>query len=187
MQSPLCGDSKCNCIYFNFIRILRVLKQRRHNLMKKLQQIYLSGNLNKTQTKQFRNLGTKPDNYIFVGQNGAIWSTYHLRPIMKQVQQVVGMQTPQAYPLYCIRIGAMSLVNQQKMDLLKVLRFVAWSINNLPHVSARYINFQSKELRTIPFEMIHGALEKNGSYIDRSSSTLKTFDLADAKGLLFEK
>ncbi len=186
MQSPLCGDPKCNCIYFDFIKILRVLRQRRHLLIKKLEQINQQSSLDRTQEKQLRNLRTKPSNYIFVGQNGAIWSTYHLRPIMKQVQQVVGMKYPQAYPLYCIRIGAMSLVNQQKMDLLKVLRFVAWSINNLPHVSARYINFQSKELRTIPFEMIHGALERNGSYIDRSGSTLRTFDLADAKGLLFE-
>ena len=186
MQSPLCRNKDCKCKYLDFIAILRTLKQRRDALIIELGYIKRqNGFLNKKQQKQFDNLKTEMNDYILVGGDGKRWTPPHMRPIMKHFQQVIGMEFPERFPLYCVRIGAMSRVNQQKMDLLKVLRYVAWSVSNLPHVSNRYVNFKSEDLRTIPFEIIHGALDKNGVRKDYSHTPLSTFDLASTKDIMF--
>ncbi len=57
---------------------------------------------------------------------------------------------------YSLRIGATSLCNQQEIDILKLLKYVAWSINSLHHVANRYVLFEPLDLSIIPFEMLHG-------------------------------
>ncbi len=114
---------------------------RRIDFRNRLEDIRAANNgfLSPKQRKQYNNFGTAPNDYIFVGEDGKVWTPPHLRQIMKQFQAVIGMKNPQAYPLYCMRIGAISLANQQKMDLLKVLRYVARAVPKLPHVQHRYI------------------------------------------------
>ena len=187
MQSPLCGHTHCKCASLNYIAMFQVLKQRRRALTDALtNELRHRGSLPKQKAKQLRNLGTEPHHYIFVSEKGAVWSPSHLRKPMKQIQTVIGMRNPEAFPLYCFRIGAMSLINQQKMDLLKALRYVAWAIPKLPHVSARYIGFEDEELRMIPYEMVHGAIDHQGLSRDYSNTKLITFDLADASERIFE-
>ncbi len=62
---------------------------------------------------------------------------------------------------YSTKIGALSLGRKQQIDILKIIKYVIWSIKNVPHVSARYRRFKRKQLQTIPFEMIHGT-DKQG-------------------------
>ena len=188
MQSPLCRKHNCMCQYYDYIRILRVLKQKRNDLVRKLNlQHNQNGYLSTGNTQQLYNLGTEADNYVFVGQNGKIWTPTNARQLHTVFLRILAVKKPKSFPLYSFRIGAMSRINQQRVDLLKALRYVAWAISNLPHVSNRYINFTSEELRTIPFELIHGGLDKHGVSHDRSHTALKTFDLANAKHIIYQE
>ncbi len=188
MQSPLCTNKRCKCSHLDFIAMLQALKQRRIAFRDRLEALRATQNgfLTTAQRKQYNNLGTSPNDYIFVGEDGKVWAPPHARQIMKQFQAVIGMNNPTAYPLYCMRIGAMSLVNQQRMDLLKALRYVAWAVPKLPHVQHRYINFRPEELRLVPFEMIHGAMDEHGISRDYSHTKLTSFDLASAKDMIFD-
>ena len=188
MQSPLCTRTQCVCQYYDYIRILRILKQKRNILVHKLEKLKrFQGYLSEKDAKQLLNLDTEKENYIFVGANGKIWTPHSARQLHSNYLRILGIKKPRSYPLYTFRIGAMSRINQQRVDLLKALRYVAWAITNLPHVSNRYINFTSEELRTIPFELIHGGLDKHGVSHDRSHTALKTFDLANAKHIMYKQ
>ena len=102
-----------------------------------------------------KNLDVKSNIYGFVCLNGAIWKPSKITDLMRDFIKLNKLNTLDYAP-YSIRIGATSLCNQQEIDLLKLLKYVAYSISNLPHVQNRYIEFTLQELRIIPFEMLHG-------------------------------
>ncbi len=184
MGTPSCSKPHCKCHILNYYEMFFVIKQRRCQEYKLLQNLN-SQNMNVQQKrlhkKRIANLGTQPHDYIFVGKNGSVWKPYQLTGIISNMIETLNIPDPTAYSNYSIRIGATSLAYQQRIDLLKMVRYVIWSTKALPHVSARYINFTIPELRIIPFEMIHGANNKGQKCIDNSYQPLKTFDLTNQK------
>ncbi len=184
MSTPTCTKTDCKCHILNFYEMFFILKQRRlqyHTNLKNQQQRCVSVQQKRLYTKRLNNLGTAPNDFIFVGKNGSIWRPSKLTEIVSDMIDQLNIPDPTAYSNYSIRIGATSLGYQQGIDLLKMIRYVIWSVNALPHVSARYINFTIAELRIIPFEMIHGANKKGQKCVDKSDQPLKTFDLTNQK------
>ncbi len=70
----------------------------------------------------------------------------------------------------------MSICNQQRMDMLKVLYYVAWSIESMPHVSNRYCQYKDEDFAKIPFEMYHGVCNNYGKRVNRRRDGLETFE-----------
>jgi len=160
MAPPICNNKFCHCMNFlDFYGMAKMLKFRRSNL-----------------TNCSMNLGVNNNNFVFVGKNGKIWRPSIFTRLTKDILRVNNVHDPENYAPYSFRIGSMSLAHQQEIDLLKVMRYVVWSIDNLPHVSNRYIRFSIQLLKTIPFELIHG----RGGLINRSDRIkIPTFNLWD--------
>ena len=106
--------------------------------------------------KIIENCDVVDENYVFVSDEGAIWRPDKLTQIMKEFGAILKLPHPQQVVPYSLRIGATSLANQQQIEILKILRYVVWSVNHLPHVVGRYIQFTIYDLMIVPFEMIHG-------------------------------
>ncbi len=100
------------------------------------------------------------------------------------VKKVLGLK--EELSGYSTRLGAVSLCRKQEIDILKVIRYVVWSVNSLPHISTRYMKFTIDDLKILPFEMIHG---KNVPGKNFPSSTVgpyppvSTRDYRGAQGL----
>ncbi len=175
MAPPICNEPNCKCQKMDFFAMFKILRKRRNDHFQTLQR-NMKYPLTQTSRKMLANLKTAPMNYIFVGKKGEIWRPQKLTEIMDELKEVVKMKNPSHYIPYSLRIGATSLCNQQQIDLLKLLKYVGWSINDLPHVSNRYIMFGIRELKLIPFEMIHGRNNPGGRNIDRSHKKLTLFN-----------
>eukprot|EP01084_Bolivina_argentea_P049177 90479_1 len=106
--------------------------------------------------KKLKNCAVTSQNYVFVGENGAIWRPEKLNEIVKDLAVKLKLKNQDRYRGYSIKVGAVSLCRQQDLDMLKIMRYVQWSVKSLPHVVARYICYLREELQIIPFEMIHG-------------------------------
>ncbi len=180
---PICENKTCHCRILDYFQIYLIILQRRKALINKLKSDALYSTKQKTKTfkKRLSNLDTNANNYIFVGSNGAIWRPSKLSLILKELISTLKIADPQFYPSYCIRIGSTSLCHLQEIDLLKLIRFVVWSVKDLPHVSNRYINFSIKQLRILPFEMIHGRNRPGKMNVDKSKGKLKTYNLWEGK------
>ena len=168
MGKPTCGDLNCKCVLLDFYSMIKVLHLRRTQLWDKLKLQKGTKKCTKTWWKRYNNLGTHSNNYVFVGKNGAIWRPSILRSMVKNLISVNNVSDPECFVPYSLRIGATTLAHMQQIDLLKVMRYVVWSVNNLPHVSGRYIMFTHLDLCTIPFEMIHGGNVIGKKNVDRS-------------------
>ncbi len=70
----------------------------------------------------------------------------------------------------------MSICNQQQMDMLKVLYFVAWSLESMPHVSNRYCQYEEWNFAEIPYEMYHVVEIDYRIRINRRETDLKDFE-----------
>ncbi len=70
----------------------------------------------------------------------------------------------------------MSICNQQQMDMLKVLYYVAWSLESMPHVSNRYCQYQESDFAQIPFEMFHGVENDLGTRVNRRRGKLTKYE-----------
>ncbi len=184
MSPPICDDKSCHCQYMDFFAIYCILQKRRnlvheqlHNKVNKIS----NKSRNKALLKQYRNLNVGPSDYIFVGTKGSIWRPSKLTDIINELVVVIGMKNSDKYTSYSLRIGATSLCNQQEIDILKLLKYVAWSINKLPHVSNRYVMFDPLELSMIPFEMIHGRNRPGAMNKNNSHKPLEIFNPWDGK------
>ena len=180
MAPPICEDSNCHCQLLDFFAMYNVIQQRRVKLVKSLRNQRDNINLTKDAKSKLlyriNNLDVTPMNYIFVGNNGSVWKPTKLTMIMKQFVNFIKVPHPESYVPYSIRIGATSLCYQQEIEMLKILRYVVWSINKLPHVSNRYIMFNRYDLMIVPFEMIHGRNRIGGINVDKSGENIKTFN-----------
>ncbi len=161
MSTPVCGNKKCICIYCDIIKLWRVYKTACIRYYKVIQdkariQMDKYGKLSSLLRKQIKNCAVTAKNYVFVGKNGAIWRPEKLNELIKDLANKLNLKNPERYRGYSVKVGAVSLCRQQNLDMLKVMRYVQWSVNNLPHVVARYISYEREELQIIPFEMIHG-------------------------------
>ncbi len=170
MAAPTCNDFTCNCKNLDFIKMLGIYKRRRKELVMELKQFDKS-KLNKKElkllNKRIRNLETKANNFVFVSFDGTVWETRHIASKLKTMVKVIKLEDPQLYTNYSWRIGSMSICNQQDLDMLKVLYYVAWSLESMPHVSNRYCQYSEYDFAEIPFEMYHGVLNKRGKRINK--------------------
>ncbi len=159
MSPPICNKRNCDCQLLDFVRIFNILKSRCQtayiNLCHKAQQtpIFARSDIMK---KRLQNWEVTQNNYVFVGKNGGIWPPNTLTKVVKEMVKILKIRNPQKYVGYSLKMGAMSTCHRQELDILKVIRFVAWSVKSVPHVSARYIAFERTDLQIIPHEMIHG-------------------------------
>ena len=181
MQSPICTNENHFCQTLDFFRMWEIYHQRRcarsDDLQLKLDRGHYE-NYSERQVKLITNQLVRPDNFVFVDANGVIWTPKIFDELVSNLVDCVG-ENNQYFTSYSIKIGSSSVCNQQGIDLLKVLRYVQWSVKSLPHVVGRYISFKRAELAMIPFEMCHG---KNGGgsggkCIDKSGNKLITFNL----------
>lgn len=179
MAPPICENADCHCHSLDFFAMFHILKQRRRKLVNSLRFKLNNTTLSKTERakliQRINKLDVSPMNFIFVGENGVIWRPSKLTDLMKEFTAFINMPNKECYPPYSLRIGATSLCYQQEVDMLKILRYVVWSIKKLPHVSNRYIEFTRYDLMILPFEMIHGK-NRDGGNIDKSGGVLQTFN-----------
>ena len=181
MHVPCCSKGtacKSNCYLLDFYSMLKILRFRRYKLFNELNS---KQNGTNSWRKRRDNLGIGPLNYVFVGNSGAIWRPAMIGSIVKDVININNIPEPSNYASYSVRIGATTLANLQGINLLKLMRYVVWSIKSLPHVSGRYIMFNYLELGAIPFEMIHGVNIPGKQNVDRSNGKWKVFNLWNNK------
>ncbi len=195
MAPPVCEhEQNCLCRFVDFVKMFIVLKRRCKNfyneqLTKIKRRKQQNGYSTQADLKFVKNNKVGQHNYVFVGQKGEIWGPNKLNEIVKHMVKVLNIPKPDAYTGYCVKVGAVSLCRQQELDILKVIRYVQWSVNNAPHVIARYIAYSCAELRIIPFEMVHGRNRPNGRCKNKRSDTkLKVQALwsADVERIFFK-
>ncbi len=192
MSPPICNNKNCDCKFLDFVQIFIILKQRCDDnykkLLAKISKIPLLER-SEIQLKRLRNLKVSNENFVFVGKNGGIWPPNKITKIAKEVVMILGIPNPEKFVGYSFKIGAMSTVHKQDLDILKVIRFVAWSVKAFPHVSARYIALEREELQIIPFEMIHGRIRKGKRCINMRDGSLSAQPLwnTEVERLFFEQ
>ena len=182
---PVCLRSDCHCRILNFPKMFIVAKARRQALFTRLllRRARRGPTISNAFQKKLKYLATNPNDQVFVTKEGSVWGYTRMRNLMREIHGKIKTKRPKMYPPYTLKRGAMSLVNQQKIPLLKVIKFVNWSVKSLPHMSQTYISISIPEMAVIPYEMIHGAI-RNGNRancVDLSNQKLVPFDLSDAK------
>ncbi len=183
IEEPICSNYSCKCQFLNFHRMYKIALSRRRAMHRKLSsEVELGARLSAKFRKKLDNLAIAPDKYVFVNTDGSIWRETKMRETFCQIRNIIQMRKPECYPPYSAKVGAMSLVNQQEIQLLKVIKYVAWSIATLPHMSQTYISISEAEMATIPYEMIHGKIQYGDRTrcVDLSGTKLIPFDLRDA-------
>ena len=103
LSPPICNDTLCHCHAMNFFDMIKVLYQRRFNLIRNLKcksTKNMNRNLIQQHSKKLLNLDIKPSNYLFVGENGSIWRPSKLTEIVKDLIHFVNMPNPQNYASY---------------------------------------------------------------------------------------
>ena len=168
VQAPMCGNKQHFCQTLDFVTKFKIYKQRRRRMQTTL--------LSAATPDAAANLTVSADTMVFVRQSGARLTPAAISELVKTMARAVA-GTDRHYSGYSLRIGATSVCNQQRIDLVKVCRYVAWSVKALPHVIERYISFTAAELAMIPFEMCHGRNIPGKRCVDRSGGTLKVVNL----------
>ena len=190
---PVCTKAECHCHLLNFPKMFLVAKARRARLYANLLASELNAiryphaqrghPMSKKFKKKLKHLRNRSNDQVFVTSQGSVWGYTRMRKLTKEIHTIIKTKRPKMYPPYAFKGGAMSLVNQQKIPLLKVIKYVQWSVKSLPHMSQTYISISVPEMAIIPYEMIHGAI-RNGDKsqcVDLSNQKLVPFDLNDAK------
>ncbi len=110
-----------------------------------------------------------------------------MNEIVKDLKSVLNLK--QNLKGYSTRIGAVSLCRKQQIDILKIIKYVIWSIKTVPHVSAKYMRYKRKQLQIVPFEMIHGADKVGKPIINRRNGVLERASLwsEDLAEILFNE
>ncbi len=172
MAPPTCGNSGCICYQLEYVAMFDIYKKRCKQYYIGLKsKISKMKKLTNTAKKMLDNLEVAPNKYIFVGKKGAIWGPQKINEIVKDVKKVLGLK--EELSGYSTRLGAVSLCRKQEIDILKVIRYVVWSVNSLPHISTRYMKFTIDDLKILPFEMIHGKNVPGQKLVNRRFGHLK--------------
>ncbi len=174
MSPPICDHNNCICFQVDYVAMYDILKTRCIDYYTHLKQQHSLGNA-QINSKILKNLNIKKSNYIFVGANGAIWGPSKVNEIVKDLK--IKLKLKVNLKGYSTRIGAISLCRKQRIDILKIIRYVIWSIKAFPHVSAKYMRFKRKQLQIVPFEMIHGADNAGQPIINRRDGKLERTNL----------
>ena len=157
--SPCCGKStaECICPYFAIIKFLKQAYKLRKLRRRNPQPFHDK----KTWTeKQSKNLGTKPENFVFVNARGTILGYSFIYKLTQdlvafnKIDTTNGKITP-----HSLRIGATSLAHHQHIDPLKMMRYVEWRPGTCPTMHAHYVRYTEQQLAVVPYEMLHGTLQ----------------------------
>ncbi len=186
MSPPICNKPSCLCHQLDYVAMYKVLKQRCIEYNMQLQRNNSSDFARKNKLL-IQNTQVIDTNYVFVGANGALWRPSMVNEIVKDLKRVLNLK--QNLKGYSTRIGAVSLCRQQQIDILKIIRYVIWSIKNVPHVSAKYMRYNRKQLQIVPFEMLHGADKQGKPIVNRRNGTLQRANLwsEDLAEVLFKE
>ncbi len=157
MSPPICGNKECDCCLVDFVEMFLVLKKRSQKAYVKLkQQATLKRKKSAKMDKMLKNCNVIPSNYVLVSHEGIIYRYSHISAIINDLKNTLNLQHKKQITPYSARIGSVSLCRQQEIDVLKIIKYVIWSVESLPHISARYMAIGIDKLKILPFEMIHG-------------------------------
>ena len=56
----------------------------------------------------------------------------------------------------------------------KILRYIGWAESRLPNIAMRYMRYTKKDLRTVPYEMLHGPLITNEFTLQQQQMSMNT-------------
>ncbi len=183
IDSPTCTASSCKCRVLDFYTMFPIVIQRRRQMCEllkcKLSSVSTRNRYSLIQA--IEKLQCSGENLIFVNSKGSVWNGPKLSKLFKEIKSLLKIPNPEFYPPYSLKNGAMSMVNLQQIPLLKTIKYVAWSVKSLPHMSQRYIKINIQDMCTIPYEMIHGAIKDGdkSKCIDLSNNNLVPFDLRE--------
>ena len=184
IDSPTCSVYSCKCRVLDFYSMFSIVIQRRRRLRDSLiSKLSNVSNRNRSSLLiAIKKLKCSRKNLIFVDSKGSVWNGPKLSKLFDEIKSLLKIPNPQFYPPYSLKNGAMSMVHLQEIPLLKTIKYVAWSVKSLPHMSQRYIKINIQDMSTIPYEMIHGAIKDGdkSKCIDLSNKNLVSFNLRDA-------
>ncbi len=153
------NKNKCICNYLNPYKLLHLYIIRRKKLFNNIHNLYKSQNI--IMPNKFRKLQCKKSNHIFVNKNGTVLTVKFISDLAKKVIKLQNIPDSHRYSAYNIRIGGTSTASAANVNHTKILRYVLWTDNRLLNIAMRYIRFSASQLKCVPFEMIHGSINKS--------------------------
>ena len=114
-----------------------------------------------TAREAYNNLRCDVNNLLFVKKDGKILTVNHASKISKEITKTQKLPNPERYSAYSFRIGGATRAHNVGIDHPKILKFVGWADNRLPHVSYRYMRYDDAQLSTVPYEMVHGPIQQS--------------------------
>ena len=163
-----CCNQRCNCVcdFFDcFSMHQEVLRRRRcgsHEFM--------------PDSLHTQNLGTNPDDFIFVTSRGILIRYGQLLTKMNQMTKALKIKIEKKLTCHSLRVGATSTAYMQGVPCLQMCRFVEWSVKALNVAHALYVKIERNVLANIPFDILHGVAQPDGnrySYIELMPETWK--------------
>ena len=144
-----CDKTYCDCTKLNPAQWLRLYLKKRETISKQLAENGYSDLSRKLSTKI-------PNNILLVWKNGKPFITSDLREMVQEITTINEIEQPERYKSYSLRIGATTQAHLQKISHAKILKYIGWANSRLPSIEMRYIRYEIDQLKTMPFEMIHG-------------------------------
>lgn len=161
MVTPCCGATTkgCVCPFFDIFAQLREMKRMRANRFADITPFRASGKGTLGHNQQ-KNLGHGPDDFVFVNARGTILKYRFISALIKDVVIFNKIDTSKLkITPHSLRVGATSLAHHQRIDPLKVMRYVEWMPSQSPTMHAHYVRYTEEQLSLIPYEMLHGSLQ----------------------------
>ena len=112
-------------------------------------------------SSQINKLQIKSNNHVFVWQSGQIVTTRDLTKIVKKVVTINDINEPNRYTAYSLRIGGTSAASNANIPQPKILKFIGCAPSRLPNISMRYMRYTQDQLKLLPYEILHEALQQN--------------------------
>ena len=156
------GD-KCRTYLMNPFILLKFMIRRRRklvqDLIKKLQKMTTVNKEYKALRKRIDNLLIRPDQPLFVWENGLEVLTRDLNTIAKEIAEKNQIFDKHHYAAYSLRIGGTTTASLAGIEHPLILKYVGWSSSRLASCAQRYMRYSPFELCQVPFLMLHGVDE----------------------------
>ena len=166
------------CNIFNPAALIWLMIMKRKELLETYQNTIkknpsLSKEKQKRYSKIISGLTMKPKNFLFVWADGKPVKITDLGIVAKEVATLNNLTEASRYKAYSFRIGTTSTAVTKGIPHPKILSYIGWAANNLPHVSYRYTRYTDEELKRFQYELVHG------SYLDDLNLKQKIIKLSN--------
>ena len=163
MASPCCGKSasECYCPFFDVFNFHDVILHWRENRFVDPTPFNRGGSSTALGKKRANELGTGPEDFVFVNANGTRWRYEHFRQTTAHMTKVFNLEEKKKITPHCFRVGATSTAYLQSCPSLVICFYVEWSVKSLKISHAQYVKITPEALANVPFDILHG-YEHNG-------------------------